>query len=208
MTAPAYRVRRATVEDIATLSALWSAMHLPPQDLEKRLTEFQVAEDSNGRVVGAIGFAVHERHAWVHSEAIEDFGSTDVLRPLFWKRINGLATNHGIARLWTQEQAPFWSHNGFVPPTADAFERLPETWTGERAPWLTLQLKDEQAINSLDKEIAMMMESERRRTAETLERARTFKTFFTIVAFVIALLVIAAAVYVYFQRHRLPIAPE
>ena len=208
MTTPAYRVRRANVEDIATLNALWSAMRLSSQELEKRLTEFQVAEDSNGRVVGALGFATHERQAWIHSEALEDFGLADVLRPLFWKRINGLASNHGIARLWTQEQSPFWSHNGFMPPTADAFERLPETWKGERAPWLTLQLKDEQAINSMDKEIAMMMEAERRRTQETLERARTFKTLFTIMAFVIALLVIGAAIYVYFQRHRLPVAPE
>lgn len=208
MTAPAYRIRRATVEDLAALNSLWSAMRLSPQDLEKRLTEFQMAEDSNGRVVGTIGFAIHERHALIHSEAFDDFGVADDVRPLFWKRLNGLATNHGIARLWTQESSPFWSRNGFLPPPADVFERLPETWPGERAPWLTLQLKDEQAISSMDQEIAMMMDGERRRTAATLERARTFKTFFTIVAFIIALLVIAAAIYVYFQRHRLPVAPE
>ncbi|HMP83137.1 MAG TPA: hypothetical protein PKA41_10600 [Verrucomicrobiota bacterium] len=208
MTAPAYRVRRATVEDLSTLKALWSAMRYSADDLEKRLTDFQVAEDSNGKIIGGFAFTMHERHAWIHSEAFDDFSVADVVRPLFWKRISGLATNHGIARLWTQETSPFWSHNGFQAPAPEVFERLPETWRGERVPWLTLQLKDEQVIASLDKEITLLMETERRRTAEALERAKSFKTLITIIAFVIALLVIGAGIYLYFQRHRLPVVTE
>src|SRR5262245_48029320 len=97
-----YRVRRATLDDLGALRPLWESMHLPVAELERRLIEFQVAEDSNGKIVGAIGFQSEGRYARIHSEAFSDFGSTDQVRPIFWERIQTLCTNHGIARLWTR----------------------------------------------------------------------------------------------------------
>jgi N-acetylglutamate synthase-like GNAT family acetyltransferase len=39
------RIRRATVDDLAALKDIWASMRLPPDELEKRLTEFQVVEN-------------------------------------------------------------------------------------------------------------------------------------------------------------------
>src|SRR6476661_5038766 len=115
MTSTTYSVRRATLDDLAVLRPIWESLHLPVADLEKRLTEFQVAVGPDNKIVGAIAFQISERHARIHSEAYSDFGAAETVRPLFWQRFQALATNHGIARLWTEEESPFWKQNGFVP---------------------------------------------------------------------------------------------
>ena len=62
-------IRRATVDDRDTLKTLWASMRLSSGELEKRLTEFQVVENSNGEVVGAIGIQFSRQHALLHSES-------------------------------------------------------------------------------------------------------------------------------------------
>src|SRR5213592_3655391 len=103
MTASNYRVRRATLDDIDQLTAIWKAMSFPGEDLAKRITEFQVAEGPDGKVLGAVGLQIAAKHGRIHSEAFNDFALADQLRPLLWDRINSVATNHGLLRLWTQE---------------------------------------------------------------------------------------------------------
>jgi hypothetical protein len=90
-----FRVRRATLDDIGALRALWESMRYPTGDLERRLTEFQVVEGPGGEVVGALGFQIIERQARIHSEAFTDFAIADSMRPVFLKRIQSLAMNHG-----------------------------------------------------------------------------------------------------------------
>src|SRR5436309_3091325 len=116
MTASTLRVRRATVEDLARLRPLWDSMRWPVAELEPRLTEFQIVEDAEGKLVGAMGFQISGSQARLHNEGFTDFGLADSARELLWKRIQTLATNHGILRLWMQESAPFWSRLGFKPP--------------------------------------------------------------------------------------------
>ena len=106
-------------------------MRLSPDDLEKRLTEFQVVENSDGEVVGAIGFQIIRSAALLHSEGYSDFSVADAARNLFWERIQTLASNHGIFRLWTQERSPFWKSFGFQPPNAEVLARLPDEWKNE-----------------------------------------------------------------------------
>lgn len=202
-----YRVRRATLDDIGRLRALWEAMRFPVAALEKRLTEFQVAEDHEGKISGVIGFQITGRQARIHSESFDDFSLAEPLRPLLFNRLQGLAANHGIVRLWTQESAPFWTHNGFQRPTASAMERFPAEWDRASALWLTLQLKDEEAITSLEKEFAVFMESEKQRSARTLDQARTLKKVVTWLAFLLAIAVFAAAAYVYFTRRGVALPP-
>ena len=45
-----FRVRRATVDDLDALVAMWTAMQFDIVGIEKRLTEFQVAEAADGTV--------------------------------------------------------------------------------------------------------------------------------------------------------------
>ena len=43
---PQLHIRRATVDDLPALRSLWAAARLPADELENRLTEFQVVEDA------------------------------------------------------------------------------------------------------------------------------------------------------------------
>jgi N-acetylglutamate synthase-like GNAT family acetyltransferase len=195
-----YRVRRATLDDISALKALWESMRYPAGDLEKRLTEFQVVEGPDGQVMGALGFQIAVRQARIHNEAFTDFAIADSVRPVFLKRIRSLAMNHGVIRLWTREHAPFWTHYGFQPAGAAALEKLPSAWDRSAPDWLTFQMKDEEAIASVDKEFALFMASEKQRTAQALAHGKKLKLIVTVIAFILALSIFAAAAYIYFKR--------
>ncbi|TAK93271.1 MAG: hypothetical protein EPO07_18380 [Verrucomicrobia bacterium] len=195
-----YRVRRATVDDLGTLKPLWESMRFSVAALEKRLTEFQVAEGADGKVVGGIGFEITKQHGRIHSEAYSDFSAADTVRPMIWSRLQNLCMNHGIFRLWTQEQSPFWSTNGLQSADEAAMQKLPESWKTISGPWLTLKLKDEEAIASLDREFALFMESEKARSAEALGQARMLKTIVTVIAFILVLGVFAAAAWVWVKK--------
>ena len=56
-----YRVRRATLEDIGALSELWKSMRFPVEELSRRVTEFQVAEAADGKLLGALGMQMAEK---------------------------------------------------------------------------------------------------------------------------------------------------
>jgi N-acetylglutamate synthase-like GNAT family acetyltransferase len=190
-----YRVRRATLDDIGQLTAMWESMQYPAQDLARRVTEFQVAEGPDGMVLGALGLQITERQGRVHSEAFSDFALADHLRPLLWDRVLAVATNHGLLRVWTQEAAPFWNHCGLLKADQEALEKLPAPWRELTSPWLTLKLKDDvETVVSLDKEFALFMQSEKQRTEQVFRRARALKTFATVIAFMLLIAVVGWAV--------------
>lgn len=207
------RVRRATVDDIATLRQTWEAMRFSTDDLEKRLTEFQVVENAAGEAVGAMGLQLSGQHALLHSEGYSDFGVADAARQLFWERIQTLASNHGVFRIWTQEQSPFWKHLGFQPPTAEISSRLPAGWKNEsdvglgaterrEGGWLTYRLKDEEAIAAaLEKEFAPFMAGEKSETEKISEKARMINTFITIAGFAIGIIGFGIAIYLFINRN-------
>ena len=172
-------------------------MRLPVADLERRLTEFQVVQDQNGQLVGAIGFQMEQRHGRIHSEAFSDFAMADTVRPSLWDRVHSLTVNHGIARLWTREDAPFWKRNGFQPASPEDIKKLPSAWAGTTSGWLTLQLKNEDTIVSLEKELAMFMEAEKQRTARAFRHARMLKVAATFLAVAFAIFVIVALFYLF-----------
>ena len=201
-------IRRATVDDFVALRSVWDSMQLPADELEKRLTEFQVVENSDGQVVGAIGIQFSKTHALLHSEGYSDFSVADAARQLFWERIQTLASNHGVFRLWTQERSPFWKSFGFQPPNAEVLARLPEEWRNEFAGgWLTLQLKNEEAINAaLEKEFAPFLAAEKKDAERVSEKVRTINTIITVLGFTVGILCIGFAVYLFV--HRNPFSPR
>ena len=189
-----YRVRRATLDDLKQLTALWQTMHFAIEDLGKRVTEFQVTEGADGKVLGAIGLQTTERQGRLHSEGFADFALADQLRPLLWERIQSVARNNGLLRLWTQEKAPFWSRSGLLPADAETMQKLPAGWRSSPADWLTLKLKDDiETVMSLDKQFAMFMESEKQRTARAFQHARILKMVATLIALAVLGLVLAGA---------------
>jgi N-acetylglutamate synthase-like GNAT family acetyltransferase len=204
MSLPNLRIRRATTDDFQSLKSLWNSMRLPAGELEKRLTEFQVIETADGQIVGAIGVQIIGQHALLHSEGYTDFAVADAARQLFWERIQTITAHYGVFRLWTQENSPFWVRWGFQPATIELLERLPAEWKRSEGKWLTLQLKNEEAIAALDKELEAFRESEKKRTEETLEQARTMTTTITVIAFVVGIVLIGVAFYLFMRRGFLP----
>jgi N-acetylglutamate synthase-like GNAT family acetyltransferase len=204
MNSSTFRVRRATLDDISKLAALWNSMKFPADALSKRVTEFQVAENAEGVLVGAVGLEIAHKQGRIHSEAFTDFALADQLRPMLWERIHAVATNHGLLRLWTQEHAPFWSHCGLIKPDPDALEKLPSTWQAHKSEWFTLKLKDDiEKLVSLDKEFAMFMDSEKQRTAKAFQHAKILKLIATLIALAVFIIVLAGA-FMIFKRGGLP----
>lgn len=204
MSSTGYKVRRANSDDVPQLLAIWRAAQLPVHVLEKRFTEFQVVEGGDGKLAGALGLKISGKNGWLHSEAIPNFELVDVLRPLLWERLQSVAGNHGLYRLWTQESAPFWKQYDFATPDADVAKRLPADFISPNGEWLTLQLKDEVAIElSLDKEFAVFRKSERERTERMLDQARLLKGLATLMAIALFIFVIAASAYLLKQRHSI-----
>ena len=201
MNPPNLRIRRATTDDFQSLRSLWKSMRLPANELEKRLTEFQVVETADGQIVGAIGVQIIRQHALLHSEGYTDFSVADAARELFWERIQTIAAHHGVFRLWTQENSPFWARWGFQPANAETLARLPEEWKRSEEKWLTFQLKDEEAIAALDKELAQFRDSEKKRAAETMEQARAMTKTFTVIMFALGIILIGLAFFLFMRRN-------
>jgi N-acetylglutamate synthase-like GNAT family acetyltransferase len=197
------RIRRATTDDLFKLKSLWESMHLPQDDLERRLTEFQIVEDADGLFLGAMGLQVSGTHALLHNEGFADLSAADSGRNLFWDRVQVLAANHGVFRLWTQERSPFWKDFGFRPPDAETLARLPAEWRNEfEGAWLTLQLKDEAAIAAaLGTGLADLKDAGKREAARVLEQAQTIRTIVTVVGFAIGFLAFGLVVYLLIHRY-------
>jgi N-acetylglutamate synthase-like GNAT family acetyltransferase len=193
-------VRRATVDDLSALRALWTHAGFSADELEARMTEFQVVE-SDGAVVGALGVQVVRQHLRFHSEDYTDFSVADAARELFWARIQKLASNHGVFRAWTQETSPFWTHWGFQPASADQLERLPAEWRELAGRWLTLELKNEDAINeAMNTRFAGFMDQEKKQTAQVAEHARRLKLLITIAGFAIFFICLGLAAWLLLHR--------
>jgi N-acetylglutamate synthase-like GNAT family acetyltransferase len=196
-----FQSRRATVDDLPRLRQLWALMRLPDTDLERQLTDFQVVTDEVGVVVGCLALQMNQRQARIHSEAFEDFSLADYARPALWTRIQTLATNHGLVRLWTQETSPYWSRNGFLAATGEELEKMPPIWDRSSGNWLTMKLKDEEAMTSLDKEFALFVESEKQQRHQLLGRTKIIKHLAIGSVIIIILLLIVAAAWL-FMRQR------
>ena len=200
---PQYRIRRATLDDLGPLHVLWGLMHYPADELARRVTEFQVATAEDGALVGALGLRLAERQGLMHSEACTDFALADHLRPLLWERIQAVAANQGLLRLWTLEAAPFWSRCGLLRATEEVLGELPTAWREASGQWLTLKLRDDlDTIIKADKEFAVFMELERQKTARALRRGKMLHAFALFLAFLLVVFAMVAAGYVFLKRQQ------
>jgi N-acetylglutamate synthase-like GNAT family acetyltransferase len=194
------QIRRATVDDLPALRALWETARLPADDLENRLTEFHVVE-SDGNFAGALGIQVIRQYARIHSEDYADFSVADSARELFWERIQKLSANLGVFRVWTQETSPFWTRWGFQPANTETLARLPDEWKTLEGRWLTLELKNEEAIShALKTQVTGMMDVEREQTARLASQARGLRLIVTIFLFVVAAIFFGGAVVLLMRR--------
>ena len=198
---PQLHIRRATVDDLPALKALWLAAQLPADKLKDHLTEFQVVE-ADEKFAGALGVQIIRQHARLHSEDYSDFAVADAARELFWERTQKLAANHGVFRIWMIEDSPFWTRWGFQPASAETLARLPDEWKSAGEKWFTLELKNEAVITAaLKNQFAGFMDDEKKRTAQVSAQARTINTVITIAGFAIGILGIGFAIYLFVHRN-------
>jgi len=197
------QARRATIDDLSKLTPLWRAEGLAAHELEKRFKEFQLLEGPEGEVLGTIGLQISGHEGRLHSETFAHPEDGDALRQLLWERVQMIANNHGIIRLWTQLESPFWHHVGFTGASGDLMVRLPSVFAGDhRRAWLFYQLRSETSpVVSLDKEFAMFREAERERTEKIFRQARVLKMIAAVLAVAVLGLVIFWAIS-FFQLQR------
>lgn len=178
--------------------ALWAAAEFPAAQLEKQFTDFQVAESPGGQIAGAVALQVAAPEGRIHSETFADFALSDTLRPLLWQRLESVARNHGLFRLWTAETAPFWKKDaGFSASQGPP----PEAFGPARGTWLALRLKDEGADPALlEAQFNLFREVERAKREKLLQRAATAKVAGTLIAAL--LFIFSMGVLVWFLRHR------
>jgi len=200
---PNYRIRRATLDDLGQLTAMWSAMNYSTSDLARRVTEFQVAEADRGVLVGALGLQLAERQGLLHSEAFTDFALADHLRPLLWDRMQAVAAKQGLLRIWTQETAPFWSRSGLLHADETSLAALPAGWRDPSAAWLTLKLREDlDTIIKADREFSVFMEMERQKTARTLQRGKILRGLALFLASALTIFAMGAAFYLIWKRQH------
>ena len=200
MTPARLQIRRANVDDLPALRSLWLAANFPADELEARLTEFHLVE-AGGQFAGALGLQILRQHARLHSEDYADFSVADAARELFWERIQKIAANHGVFRIWTQETSPFWTHWGFQPANAEMLARLPEEWKNLEGRWLSLELKNEDVIKAaMENQFAGFMAAEKKQTARVAGQARTLRLIITIAGFAIFFLCLVVAVFLFLRR--------
>ena len=153
MTDQTFYFRRATLEDIDILRGLWQTALFPVQDLEKRLTEFQIVEGTDGRLLGALGICVHAEEALVHHEAFTHPETEAAIRGKLWNRLKVLFGNQSAHRIWTCEKADFWKQTGFRTPTGEERTKFPANFGPGGSTLLVFPLKDLKAERLIENKI-------------------------------------------------------
>lgn len=188
MESPAYIARRATEEDLPALQGLWQAAGLPWEELETFVTEFQVVPGDEGLLLAAIGLMVESNEALLHSEAVRQNGDQDELRDALWRRIQIVARNQGVHRVWTQEDAEFWRFAGFLPSTPADFTRSTASFLQPGDGWSAFQLVDPSRANAVVEEQMAVWQATRQQEAE--EFARKVKVFRTVAFLIFAVVLV------------------
>lgn len=183
-----YLARRATVEDLPVLREMWAGERLDVEALEKRITEFQVAYDAEGKIVAALGMLRVGDHGLLHSETIADFSVADRLRTLLWERLKTVAKNYAMARVWTREASMFWKALGFDRVEGEVLEQLPADFGSADEEWHSILLRKDPFAQggALAKQQELMFrEALKAETEKTMRQAKMVKLLALLVSVVL-----------------------
>ncbi|HEY1170504.1 MAG TPA: hypothetical protein VGH19_03960 [Verrucomicrobiae bacterium] len=187
MSLPVHTVRRATINDLATLRAIWSEERFAVGELERRFTEFQIVESSDGKIIGALALQIQGNQGHIHSEAIAMPEHTEAVRAVLWDRLKKVATNHGLVRLWTPAVHTHWTKADFRAPTEAEQGKRASQFGQSLEGWLVLQLKEEvEHAISLEHELAIFREAQKAESAAFNEQAKKVKVLTLVVALLFA----------------------
>ena len=148
MSAAGLKIRRVHVGDLNELRAVWRAAGIYSLELEKRFTEFQIVINEKADIIASFGINAQGKEAHVHSESYAPDAPREEIRELIWKRVQTLAENRGLMRLWADDQE-FWKQQGFEKPQEKVLKRGIELFGSAMERRLTLQLRDEEDLHKL-----------------------------------------------------------
>jgi hypothetical protein len=186
-----FHFRRATLEDLDVLRGLWQTALYAPMELEKHLTEFQLVEGDDGRLLGALGIRISGEEAWIHHEAFT--------HPTTESAMFG---NQGVHRVWTKEKADHWNFIGFRMPTSDEKPKFPsELGTSDRS-LKVFPLRDFKAEKIIEKKMIELQASRFEEEAQSERRTRIVRIIaWSLAGFLMVLLA-------YFTIRGLMILPQ
>lgn len=173
MELPGFSARRATLEDLPALQALWQQAGLPWDQLDKFVSEFQVAADESGSLLAAIGLLVEGDNALLHTEAISPAATlkADELRSALWRRVQIVARNQGVVRVWTQEDGEFWHAGVFQPADQAQVKAAGASFLSDiSAAWFVCELIDPAKAKQIVNEQFAIWEASRTQEREDFRR--------------------------------------
>ena len=199
-----FQARRATVEDLPQLRTLWEMEDLPGEALEKRFTEFQVVDDGAGQLLAAVALQMMEGHGRVHSEVFTFEEEAEGMRALLWPRLETLARNQGLARLWTSLEAPFWKGVGFKKVTERTLPLLPPGFSADNAAWLTMPLRADDAgtgeIEKLFAELKIVSQADQERLTDRAKKMKILAMVLMLVVF--GAFIVWVVMFTYYKRRH------
>ena len=197
------QMRRATIEDLDRLRSLWTQAALPVETLVKSLTEFQVAQAPDGTLLACIGLHLEGQHGKIHSACYRGPEIRVALEQPLWDRVQSVARNHGLWRLWIQDQSPVWRAHGFQEVEESVLQKLPPHFGPSHGSWLSLKLRDEiPPTISVEREFEMFRQLQQDWTLKAARQAIVLK----VLAFLIAVTLLGFAGWMLWHiMRRLPI---
>ena len=196
-------VRRATLDDLEMLRGLWRECRQPDYELDKRLTEFQLAFDAQGWLLGALGLRFVGPHAEIHHLALRRPDLETQVREALYERILALAHQQSAHRLWTRDPGAFWADKGFTVPGAPEIRELPPRFGHPSEPWRTLKLREDPLrLVAAEEQLEAYLELERLKVERLVRRGRVLRLLATAIAVGILGLALGALVLVLRQRRR------
>ncbi len=173
---PRFQVRRATVEDVPQLRSLWEMGDLQVEELEKRFTEFQVAHNEQGEIVATLGLQMTEDQGRLYGEVIAWFDFAEELRTQLWTRLEVVARNQGLSRLWTDLEDPFWKGVGFKKASTEMLGLRPSAFGEGQGESLYFPLRAAGgAGEEVEKQLAVLKAISHAETQRLMDRARVMK---------------------------------
>lgn len=191
MSTSPYTLRRAVVDDLPALRQMWGSAGFPAHSLEKRFTEFQVIEQPQKGIAGAIGLHIEGSHGQIHSESYASQQDKELFRQTLWDRLQNVAHNHGLTRVWVLNGDAFWKDHGFQRAVGDLPQQIPPSFGDPQDPWMSLQIRDEpDVLEALEREMTLF-EQQREQRSENLRRtARILRLLAALSAFAVLLLIL------------------
>lgn len=201
MVSSQFKIRRAHIVDLTELRPLWRTAGIYSLELEKRFTEFQIVVNEDAQVVAAFAIEIKTKEAHIHSDAYADSDDNPAIREAVWKRIQSLAENHGLIRLWANKDE-FWSGIGFEEPNKKELARGVELFGSTMTRRLMMRLREEEDIQKLaEAQFELFQQSSVAERERIMEQGKKYRNIaIAIAGFILMGILLAATVIVLLEK--------